>query len=126
MKRAKEQGCPCGKCEPGPRKRGLRDCPATDVELALLAKARRTTDPVKIAAFMPAWLKRSLYKPPARFRFVPDKAPVLPRLPTGAAWRKVHDPHFRELADPFDIAAPNRDNTSAYAAAYYSAVGFRV
>lgn len=81
--RRNEGHCPCGECKPFQKYnpavgKGIRDCPATDEELALLAKARRTTDPRKLAAIVPAWLKRALTPMPKPFVYVPDKVPVYP------------------------------------------------
>lgn len=120
--RRNEGNCPCGECKV-PRNwtdRQVRDCPATDMELTVLRRARRTTDPKKLAAMMPAWLKRELYKPPKPFQFVPDKAPVYPSIS-----RKCVEP-AKPMPDPFtNYKLLRAKTTAAYVAAYERAVGLR-
>lgn len=122
MKRS--QNCPCGECLPSAN-HGMRNCPATDLELAQLKRARKLTDPKKIAALMPAWLKSALYKPPKPFVFVPDKKPVYPSLPAGASWKtKAHPADVRPdaFSDRELLAA---DTTAAYVARWDELNGLR-
>ena len=62
-------------------------------EWARLERARATTDPRKLAAMLPAWLKRdlALRAAPKPYVFVPNQPPVYPRLPTGAEWNAAHN-----------------------------------
>ena len=70
----------------------VRPCPATDMELAMLAKARRTTDPKKLSAMLPAWLKKAIFKAPKPFVFIPGQPPVLPNFATRALPLNPHIP----------------------------------
>lgn len=113
MKRYCGETCPCGKCE-GPN---IRNCTATDYELAQLAKARKLSGP-KLVAMMPTWLKAALYKAPKPFVFVPDKKPVYPHLP------RPGDPN--PGPDPFkDDMLREAKTTASYVAAWNAAKGLK-
>ena len=66
----------------------LRDTPIEPEEFAKLEKARRTTDPRKLAAMMPTWLKRHIAAGAPTKRPIADFRVVLPNLCTrhGDPW----------------------------------------
>ena len=113
----------CPACDT--RKGGIRQCPATDYELALLRRARLETSPAKIAAFMPPWLRGELAKPLSRFKFMSDKAPVYPSLGRDAVASTNPGPDVfgkDRKGHPFLHA----DMTTAeYVAVYEKTVGLR-
>lgn len=122
MKRDK-QYCACGECAARAKVATveMRYCPFTDLELAQLRKARRVTG-AKLAALMPAWLKRELAKPLPLFKFVPDKAPVYPNLGRGSVASKNPAPDVFGT-DSYGARYLRDDMTTAeYVAAYDKAV----
>lgn len=60
----------------------------SDVALAKFKRAQKITDPKKLYAMLPNWIKAHdrAAAPKPRPAFVPQKGPVFPPLPTGADW----------------------------------------
>jgi len=80
----------------------LRDTPIEPEEFAKLEKARRTTDPRKLAAMMPTWLKRHIAKSrPPQPRAPFDPRVVVPNLCTRQTepWAHYKFPNVEAVAE---------------------------
>lgn len=88
----------------------------------MLRKARRTTDPRKLAGMLPAWLKASLSYPPKPFVYVAEKLPKFPPLPSGADWHTKTSSDC--MPDPFR-ACRDAEKTLDYVQRYNKARGLR-
>lgn len=72
--------CNCKQCRGNRGIRPVEDVSA--VEWARYEKAKRTTDPAKLRALLPPWIRAHMaaVKFPAPFEFIPGRPPVYPNL----------------------------------------------
>lgn len=107
--------CNCKQCRGNRGIRPVEDVSA--VEWARYEKAKRTTDPAKLRALLPPWIRAHMaaVKFPAPFEFIPGRPPVYPNLFTSLT------------AHSFPVGLPNgrEMKTIGYVQAYDAARSFR-
>jgi len=70
----------------------------------------------------PKWYRAATMPKPREFK--PGRAPVYPKLPTGAEYR-ASDPRDQRKVEPLAAAKQAGDDVRAYVAAYDKASGFK-